>query len=616
MGKFFSRLWAEIMPAAPGTARSASNSQIISRLVTEHAIRYRARYGVAFFCMAIASLCTGLSAWIMEDVINEIFVRRRMDTVLLISLSVGAIFFIKGLATYGQSTILAKVGNNIVAILQNQIFDSILAQSLRFIQRRQPGDFVIRTVNCARAARNVLDLLLVRFGRDFMTLVVLIGVMISKDFLMTVIALLASPFAINLIIKINARIRGLASAELRSNAQVVAAIQETRSGVDIIKAFTLEPHMRTRAGDAIRGIEIRNNKIARLQAQASPIMETFGGISFATVIFYGGYIVIHENRDPGSFFAFLTALLLAYEPAKNLSKMRVQLERLLLNTRMMFELLDEQPEITDIAGAPDLKVTRGRVELSDVGFTYPGTKTPVLQGLNFEARPGEVTALVGLSGAGKTTIFSLIERFYLANSGAVQIDGQELVEVTENSIRNQIGLVTQEAFLFDGSVRDNLQLGREGATRQEIEDAARAGHAHEFIKNLPNGYDTQIGERGVALSGGQRQRLAITRALLRDAPILLLDEPTSSLDAQSEAHVQAGLDALMKGRTSIVIAHRLATVRNADVIHVMENGRIVQSGDHKKLLAAGGTYARLHELQFAGTTSEPVKEQQLSTLDA
>lgn len=592
------RLRTALTPAAPGEAQTATSIAVLMRLVTENARRHTGRYAAAIAFMIVASACTALSAWIMEDVIDEVFVRQRMSAVWVIAGVIAAIFLVKGFATYFHATILARTGNSIIAGIQRRIYDAILSQSLGFFHQRESGDLVTRLVGTSLSARQAIELVFVSLGRDLVTILGLIVVMLSKDLTMTAIALIAAPLVVYLITRIARRVRHHADIEFRSRREIVAAVQETSGGADVIKAFTLEDHMQQRASAAIASVEARNNRIARLQAQSSPIMETLGGLSFAAVILYGGYQVTQQGQNPGALFAFLTALLLAYEPAKKLSRLRVVLEQHLVSVRLMYEVIDTPPEIADPPGAPDLHVTNGQVTFHDVHFRYPSADIPVLRGLGFVAEAGKVTALVGPSGAGKSTALCLIERFFVADSGRVAIDGQDVREIAVRSLRNQVALVTQETFLFDGTIRENLQLGREDATMAELVAAATAAHAHEFIEAQPAGYDTPIGERGVALSGGQRQRLSIARAILRDAPILLLDEPTAALDAESEAHVQAALDNLMQNRTSIVIAHRLSTVRNAHVIHVMDQGHIVQSGTHAELLAMGGLYTKLHELQF------------------
>ena len=604
MRKRLQEIRAAFTPAPPGTTATATSLQVLARLLADNTRRYAGRYALAMVFMLAASACTALSAWIMEDIINEIFVERDQGRLMVISGAVAMIFLLKGISSYAHTTILARIGNSIVAELQRQVYDSILAQSLPFFSGRKPGDLVNRMIRTAAGARGALEQVFTVIGRDAMTLVGLVAVMIMKDVVMTVIAMVLTPIAVLLVARLSRRIRTLARQAFLSHTEVVATIQETAYGVDMIKAFTLEERMRMRADSAIVKVQNRSDRIARLQARSSPIMETIGGLSFSAVILYGGSSVIAGAQNPGAFFAFLTALLLAYEPAKKLSRARLHIEAQLVNARLLYEIVDREPDIKDPSGAPPLAVSRGQVAFEDVRFTYPGGGAPAIDGLTFETAPGTVTALVGHSGAGKSSTFALIERFYTADSGRVMIDGQDVTRVTARSLRENVAIVSQNTFLFDGTVMENLLFGRANATESEIIAAARAAHAHDFICELPEEYDTPIGENGHSLSGGQRQRLAITRAILRDAPVLLLDEPTASLDAETETHIQAALEALLRGRTAIVIAHRLSTVRNADRILVMDRGRIVQSGSHEVLLAEKGIYARLHELQFQDAASD------------
>jgi ATP-binding cassette subfamily B protein len=383
-------------------------------------------------------------------------------------------------------------------------------------------------------------------------------------------------------------------------AKVVGAMSETIGGARIIKAFRLEDAMRARMGAAIEGVRERADRIVALRGLVSPLMEAMSGVGAAVVILYGGWRVIDGTMEAGTFFSFVIALFLAADPARRLAQLSVQLRQHLAGVEFIYAVLDTRAEIEEAPDAAALAVTAGEICLQDVHFTY-GT-VPALRGLNLTARPGQVTALVGPSGAGKSTVLALIERFYDATSGLITIDGQDIRRVRLASLRRQIALVTQENFLFDASVAENIWFGRPNSTSAEIEAAAHAANAHEFIIRLEQGYDTPVGEGGSRLSGGERQRIAIARAMLRDAPILLLDEATSALDAETETRVQEALERLMAGRTTIVIAHGLATVRRAHQICVMADGRVAEQGTHDILVAQGGLYARLAALQFGPLT--------------
>ncbi|MFN7166359.1 MAG: ABC transporter ATP-binding protein [Pannonibacter sp.] len=569
---------------------------LIRRLLAENAREHVPGYALTLVFMGLIAASTAASAWIMRDVINEVFINRDKTMITIISLAVMGIFTVKGLATYGQQVLMSRIGNAIVARIQNRLFEVMTRQDMAFFDRTPLGDLATRLAHNAQAARGVIDMVILSLGRDVLSVIGLVSVMVLQDPGLSVIALLIMPpavFGVSLLVR---RVRKHAKSQFVSTTKIVSAVQETALGIRVVKAFRVEDRMRQEMGKAIRDVEHRSNRIASLTARTSPLMETLGGFAVALVILYGGYSVVEQGQDPGTFFAFITALLLAYEPVKRLARLQVNLNSSLVGVRLMYEMLDRPPSYADLQGSAVLSVPQGQVRFEAVHFTYG--EVPALAGLSFIADAGKVTALVGGSGAGKSTTFSLIERFYDVTGGRVLIDGQDIRDVTLASLRDHIALVTQDTFLFDLSVRDNIALGRPGADDADIIRAAMDANAHEFIEALEQGYDTMVGEGGGRLSGGQRQRIAIARAMLRNAPILLLDEATSALDAESEAKVQGALKRLMQGRTTLVIAHRLATVRDADCILVFDKGQVVESGTHGDLVARDGLYRRLADLQF------------------
>ncbi|MBO0346200.1 ABC transporter ATP-binding protein [Roseibium sp. CAU 1637] len=574
---------------------------LIRRLMLENAKAYSRRYAIAFVFMGLVAVSTAASAWIMRDVINEVFINQDKGMILIIALSVMAIFTIKGVSTYGQQVVLSRVGNAIVADCQRRLFTRILEQDMGYFSRTPLGELTTRIQHNTAAARSVIDMVVVTLGRDVLTIIALVAVMVIQDPLLSLIALVIMPPAVIGVSLLVRRVRKHAKSQFVSTTRILSVLQETALGVRIVKAFGVEDSLQQAMNSAVHDVEKQANKIATLTARTSPLMETLGGFAVALVILYGGYSVVEMGQEPGAFFSFITSLLLAYDPAKRLARLQVNLNNSLVGVKLMYDLIDEEPSLKQAADARSLDVTKGAVELADVTFSYG--EGAALIGLSFKAEAGKTTALVGASGAGKSTVFSLLERFYDPSSGAVLIDGRDVRDVTLASLRRSIAYVSQDTFLFDLSVKENIRLGRPGASDEEIVTAAQDANAHEFIVELPGGYDGSVGEGGDQLSGGQRQRIAIARAMLRDAPILLLDEATSALDAESESKVQSALARLMRNRTTLVIAHRLATVRDADTIVVMDKGRCIEEGNHMDLIRQDGTYRRLYDLQFSSGSS-------------
>jgi len=432
--------------------------------------------------------------------------------------------------------------------------------------------------------------------KDTFTLIFLVFVIFYRDWQLAIIAMFVFPLTIYPIAKFGEKMRRNATKTQVTMAGLTTLLQETISGTRIVKAFCMEAYENMRFARENEKLMRLALKSVSINAISSPFMEFLGGIGIAAIIFYGGYQVIHGSSTPGTFFSFLTALIMLYEPVKRLTNVNNTIQKGIAGAQRVFHILDLVPDILDREHAVDLPRIVEKIEIRNVSFSY--NATPVLRNINLTIRAGEVIAFVGMSGGGKTTLVNLIPRFYDVSDGQILIDGHDIRDVTLLSLRRQIGIVTQQTILFNDTVRNNISYGSRDCSEKEIIEAARAANAHEFIQNLPEQYDTVIGEQGTRLSGGERQRISIARALLKNAPILILDEATSSLDTEAEMEVQDALERLMKGRTTLVIAHRLSTIRTADRIVVLVRGEIVEEGSHDTLLARQGEYCKLHQLQF------------------
>ena len=570
---------------------------LIRRLLTEQGLVHWRKYAVAFVLMAVAAGCTAFSAYLIGDVINQAYVNRSLRGIITIGVITVVLFAFKGFATYGHSVMLSRIGNRIVADNQRAVFSKLLSEGLSFFSDRHSTEFVARLSTGAAAATQVINLLVTSVGRDLLSLIGLIIVMVVQDPLMSFISFVVAPPAFLILRKLVRRIYSIARTQFHGGTRIIETLQETLQGIRIVKAFTLEDIMRERFDRNVSAVEYEANKMARVSNRASPLMETLGGCAIAMAVTYGGYRVIETGATPGQFFSFIAAFLLAYEPAKRLARLNIELNSALVGVRILFEVIDSPPSEPLDTNKPDLQIKTARLTFDDVYFVYRSDE-PVLRGISFTAEPGKLTALVGPSGGGKSTIFNLILRFYDAKLGRVIIDEQDVTQVSRRSLRQHIAYVGQDVFLFRGTVRENIEFGKPGASEDEIVAAAKAAYAHDFIMSFPHGYDTPVGEHGLQLSGGQRQRVAIARALIRNAPIILLDEATAALDSESELQVREAMEHLCRGRTTLAIAHRLHTVSHADCIYVVEDGRVAESGRHDELLHAGGRYALFYRLQL------------------
>ena len=577
---------------------------LVRRLLTEQGLVHWRKYALAFVLMVVSAACTALSAYLIGDVINQTYVNHNLTGVIVLGGITAALFAAKGLATYGHTLLLSHIGNRIVANNQRAVFAKLLSEGLSFFSDRHSTEFIARLTTGAAACTQVINLLITSLGRDLLSLIGLLAVMVVQDPLMSFFSFVVAPPAFLILRKMIRRVYGIARNQFQGGTRIIETLQETLQGIRIVKAFTLEDTMRERFDRNVASVEHEANKMARVSGRASPLMESLGGCAIAIAIVYGGYRVIDTGATPGQFFSFIAAFLLAYEPAKRLARLNIELNSALVGVRVLFEVIDSPPsEPTDI-GKPPLRVEAARLEFDDVHFSYRSDES-VLRGISFVAEPGKLTALVGPSGGGKSTVFNLILRFYDIERGKIDIDGQDVTEVSRQSLRRHIAYVGQDVFLFRDTIRENIAFGKPGASEDEIVAAAKAAYAHDFIMTFPRGYDTPVGEHGLQLSGGQRQRVAIARALIKNAPIILLDEATAALDSESELQVREAMERLCQGRTTLAIAHRLHTVSHADRIYVLEDGRVTESGRHDELLRKNGRYAAFYRLQLKEQEARP-----------
>ena len=574
-----------------------NNFYLVKRLFVNYVFPYKFKFFISILLMFVVAGTTAAHAYLVKPALDEVFVNKNVSVLVIIPVIIMIITVVKALSSYFQMLLMNYINIYITADLRKELYAHFIYSDISDLNRTSSGEMISRIMMDLSRITGGISVAVNGFFKQLVTLVALVGVMFYQSLELALIAFVGFPLAIYPVYKIGRKLRHLSFGDQAAAQKFVSQMDDSLQYGKLVKSYNCEAFEVRRMGSIIDYITKLSKKIQRLSLISSPFVEMLGGVGVACVIWYGGFKVLNGTTTPGAFFSFFTAMMMAYKPFKSVSGMNSGIQLGLGATERYFQTIDKKPQIVDKPGAKEIKNVKGNVKFEDVHFSYVEDKT-ALNGINLNIEAGKVVALVGPSGGGKSTIMSMVLRFYDPKSGVISLDGHDLRDLTIDSLRQSMSVVNQEVMMFDDTIIENIRYGKEDATEEEIIKAAKLAEADEFIQELPNKYNTPIGQNGIMLSGGQRQRIAIARAILYNSPILLLDEATSALDPISEHLVKNALNKLMKGKTTIVIAHRLSTVMHADKICVVMNGKIVEEGTHKELLKKDGQYAHLYNKQF------------------
>lgn len=608
MANIFSRkYWAEFIAKRLDDGKS-SDIDLFLRIFNEYFFRFKKTYIVIFILIAISAVTTAGPVWLVEDVVNEVFVSGERAWVIPLVFAIIAVFIVKGASTYWQTVLSSRISNAMVADVQKRMFDHILKQKSKFFSSNSSDELILRFNQGAAGFNNILTTVLVNGSRDAATLLILFGTMIYYDWLLTLLSFTIVPlvfYGINFLLK---KIKEVTKMELTGLTVLNKHVRETVQGITVVKSFNLEPPLTKQTAEVINGLETRRNRIAALQAAPVPLLDTLGGVAVGMAILYAGFRATGANYNSASFLAFTMALIFAAEHARRLSQIPVKLKTAFVAVNMIFTLLNDDqseehgPKLLDIKDNDKAKLNgtsaQPVIEFDNVGFSY-NENTPVLDGFSLKVKPGEMVALVGPSGAGKSTVLKLLLKLYEPNSGTIRIDGHDQKDLNITSMRDAMSFVGQSNFIFSGTIRENLTLNDDSIEQEQIESACKAVGLHDYIVQMPRGYGTDVGELGSLISGGQAQRLNMARAIIKDSPILLLDEVTSALDAENEQLIKNYVQSQIGKKTILVIAHRLSTIKDATQIALVDRGKVIDVAPHEELLENNDYYEKIVSLQFS-----------------